>query len=123
MDIPPVMSTIHKEDTCTPLNPVDFLEDTVMSEQPTLHDAHPWDEYTPSQVLNMLLSNLYAPVSVLSNQVNRLAVDEDPLTEEDMDDILDQMQTSVRQLSRTIINLKRYIQEHDRHASHISPTD
>lgn len=92
-----------------------------MSEQPPLHDAHPWDDCTPTQVLNLLLANLYAPVSVLSNQVNRLALDEDPLTEEDMDHILDQMQTSVRQLSRTIINLKRYLQEQDRHTSPLSP--
>jgi K+-sensing histidine kinase KdpD len=83
-----------------------------MGDQAIHHDVHSWNDMNPEQVLLTLLHDLYSPVSVLGTHLNRLTGDDDPLTEEDMDGIFDQMQTAVRQLSKTVVNLKQYTRDH-----------
>jgi polyphosphate kinase len=82
-----------------------------MSEQPAPHDAHDWDQLSPAQVIAAVVYELYHPVSILSSDLNRITADDDPLTEEEYEDIFEQMQEAVRQLSKTVVNLKRYTQK------------
>ncbi len=65
---------------------------------------------TPQQVLSMLAYELYNPVSILGSHLNRLVSEDDPLTEEEYEQIFEQMQDAVRQLSRTVVHLKQYAQ-------------
>lgn len=74
---------------------------------------HPWENMAPKQVLATLVYELYNPVSTLGSLMNRITGDEDLLTEEDTEAILEQMQTVVRQLSKIVVNLKRYTQDQD----------
>jgi len=68
---------------------------------------------TCDQVLKVLVYELYNPVSLLGNHLNRLVGDDDPLTEEEYESIFEQMQTAVRQLSKTVVHLRQYVQEND----------
>ena len=79
-----------------------------MSDQPTRPDTHNWDHLPPEQVLEALVYELYHPVSLLGSQLKRLTGDDDPLSEEDYEAIFEQMDSAVRQLSRTVVHLKRY---------------
>ncbi len=83
-----------------------------MAEQTNRHDTHNWDTMTPNQILSVLLYELYNPVSSLGSNLSRLTNDEEPLTEEDYEATFEQMENAVSQLSKTIVNLKRYVQEH-----------
>jgi K+-sensing histidine kinase KdpD len=71
-------------------------------------DSQGWESLTPEQLLDQLVYELYTPVSTLGGQIKRLAEDDDPLSEDEYDAILDQMHTAVRQLSRMVVSLKRY---------------
>lgn len=82
-----------------------------MGEQTHRHDTHIWEHMNPEQVLAALVYELYNPVSLLGSQLKRLTDDDDPLTEEDYEAIFEQMHGAVRQLSKTVVNLKRYTQE------------
>lgn len=82
-----------------------------MNEQSSRQDPHTWEHLTPDQVLAALVYELYNPVSLLGSQLKRLTDDDDPLTEEDYEAIFDQMHGAVRQLSKTVVYLKRYSQE------------
>lgn len=84
-----------------------------MSEQTARYDAHPWDGLTAQQVLTLLVHELYGPVSLLGQHLNRLMGEDDPLTEEEYETLFAQMDGAVRQLSRSIVNLKRYAQEQE----------
>ncbi len=45
-----------------------------MSSEPNAaHEPHPWVELTPNQVLDKLVHEIYAPVSALGSEVDRLA--------------------------------------------------
>lgn len=81
-----------------------------MKEHPTRTDTDSWEHLSPSQVLAAVVYDLYNPVSLLGSHLNRLAADDEPLTEEEYDVIFEQMQAAVRQLSRTVVSLKRYTQ-------------
>ena len=82
-----------------------------MSDQPTRPDSHNWDALSPEQVLEALVYELYRPVSLLGSQLKRLTADDDPLSEEDYEAIFEQMDSAVRQLSKTVVHLKRYTEE------------
>lgn len=82
-----------------------------MSDTYTRPDPPSWDQMTPDQVINVLVYELYNPVSILGNRLKRLTEDDDPLTEEEYDAIFAQMDSAVRQLSRTVVHLKRYAQQ------------
>ncbi|NTV62984.1 MAG: hypothetical protein HGA65_05540 [Oscillochloris sp.] len=79
-----------------------------MSEQSIRHDPQQWESLPPDQLVDSLIYEIYNPVSLLGSQLKRLTDDDDPLSEEDYEAIFEQMHQAVRQLSRTVINLKRY---------------
>ncbi|NTW00759.1 MAG: hypothetical protein HGA19_05540 [Oscillochloris sp.] len=79
-----------------------------MSEQTVRQDQQQWDNLRPEQVIDSLIYELYNPVSLLGSQLKRLTDDDDPLSEEDYETIFEQMHQAVRQLSRTVVSLKRY---------------
>jgi hypothetical protein len=79
-----------------------------MSEQPTRQDPQQWESLHPEQVIDSLIYEIYNPVSLLGSQLKRLTDDDDPLSEEDYEAIFEQMHQAVRQLSRTVVHLKRY---------------
>jgi len=79
-----------------------------MSDQPTRPDTHNWDALTSEQVLEALVYELYHPVSLLGSQLKRLTGDDDPLSEEDYEAIFERMDSAVRQLSKMVVQLKRY---------------
>lgn len=75
-------------------------------------DSNDWDDLPPDQVLRALVYELYSPVSLLGSQLKRLTEDEDPLTEDDYDEIFAQMDAAVRHLSKIVVSLKRYSKDH-----------
>ncbi|NNJ10439.1 hypothetical protein EKD04_008880 [Chloroflexales bacterium ZM16-3] len=79
-----------------------------MSEPPVRQDPQQWDNLLPEQVIDTLIYEIYNPVSLLGNQLKRLTDDDDPISEEDYEAIFEQMHQAVRQLSRTVVHLKRY---------------
>jgi hypothetical protein len=79
-----------------------------MSDQPARPDPQQWDNLRPEQVIDSLIYEIYNPVSILGSQLKRLTDDDDPLSEEDYEAIFEQMHQAVRQLSRTVVHLKRY---------------
>jgi hypothetical protein len=92
----------------------------MMSDNPIRQSAqtpHSWENMAPQQVLAALVYELYNPVSTLGSLMNRIKGDQDLLTEEDTEAILEQMQTVVRQLSKIVVNLKRYTQDQDQESS------
>jgi hypothetical protein len=84
-----------------------------MSEQPRPDTQH-WDQLTPDQVIELLVYELYSPVSIIGSQLKRLTEDEDPLSEDDYDASFEQMHNAVRQLSKTVVHLKRYSEQRKR---------
>jgi len=79
-----------------------------MSEQTVRQDPQHWESLQPDQVVDNLIYEIYNPVSLLGSQLKRLTDDDDPLSEEDYEAIFEQMHQAVRQLSRTVVHLKRY---------------
>ncbi len=84
-----------------------------MNEQPHRYESRNWETMTPPQVLEALIYDLYNPVSLIGSHLNRLTGDEDPLTEEEYEVIFEQMQVAVRHLSKVVVNLRRYLQDHE----------
>jgi hypothetical protein len=84
-----------------------------MSEQHRPDTQH-WEHLTPEQVLDLLVYELYSPVSILGSQIKRLTDDDDPISEDDYEAIFDQMHNAVRQLSKTVVHLKRYSEDRKR---------
>jgi hypothetical protein len=85
-------------------------KETTMNDQ--RQDMQNWDHLSPEQVLNILVYEIYSPVSSLGSQLKRLTADDDPLTEEDYEQIFAQMDAAVRQLSKTVVHLKQYTKSH-----------
>jgi hypothetical protein len=81
------------------------------------HDHQQWEELSPEQLLDLLVYELYTPVSTLGSQIQRLTEDDDPLSEDDYDAIFEQMHNAVRQLSKTVVHLKRYTEDRKRTSS------
>ncbi len=84
-----------------------------MSEQPRPDTQH-WDQLAPEQVIELLVYELYSPVSILGSQLKHLTDDDDPLSEDDYDASFEQMHNAVRQLSKTVVHLKRYSEQRKR---------
>lgn len=72
------------------------------------HENQPWEQLTPEQLIEQLVHQLYGPVSLLGGQLKRLTDDDDPLSEEEYEAIFALMHNAVNQLSRTVVELKRY---------------
>lgn len=85
--------------------------------EPQRPDPHHWESLTPEQLLDLLVYELYSPVSILGSQLKRLTDDEDPLSEDDYEASFEQMHNAVRQLSRTVVHLKRYSEDRKRDKS------
>jgi hypothetical protein len=85
-----------------------------MSEHPNRHDLQNWKALSPEQVIDLLIYELYSPVSLLGSQIKRLTEDDDPLSEEEYEAIFEQMHQAVRQLSKTVVQLKRYSEDQKR---------
>ncbi len=83
-----------------------------MNEQTSRYESPPWEGLTPTQVLATVVQELYNPVSLLGRHLNRLTGEDDPLTEEEYESLFEQMDGAVRQLSKTVVSLKRYAREH-----------
>lgn len=79
-----------------------------MNEPHARHDSQHWEGLEPRQVIDALVYELYNPVSMLGSQLKRLTDDDDPISEEEYEEIFAQMHNAVRQLSKTVVNLKRY---------------
>ncbi|MEI7771621.1 MAG: hypothetical protein WCI67_16635 [Chloroflexales bacterium] len=79
-----------------------------MSDSPARPDPQQWERLRPEQVIDSLIYEIYNPVSLLGSQLKRLTDDDDPISEDDYDAIFEQMHQAVRQLSRTVVHLKRY---------------
>jgi K+-sensing histidine kinase KdpD len=79
-----------------------------MHEPTNRPDSQHWEGLAPTQVLDALVYELYNPVSTLGSQLKRLTDDDDPISEEEYEEIFTQMHNAVRQLSKTVVNLKRY---------------
>ena len=87
-----------------------------MSDQQRPDHQH-WEHLEPEQLLDLLVYELYNPVSLLGSQMKRLTDDDDPLSEEEYEAIFEQMEGAVRQLSKTVVQLKRYNEERKRAGS------
>jgi hypothetical protein len=70
------------------------------------HDPHQWAGKTPDEVLETLVRELYAPVSALGDEIDRLSTG--AFEDDDLPALLDQMREGVNQLSRVVVALKRY---------------
>lgn len=80
-------------------------------------DTQHWENLTPEQILDLLVYELYSPVSILGSQLKRVTDDDDPLSEDDYEAIFEQMHNAVRQLSKTVVHLKRYSEDRKRQQS------
>jgi hypothetical protein len=84
-----------------------------MSSEPhAAHEPHPWIDLTPDQVLDKLVHELYAPVSALGSEVDRLA--SGSFEDDDLLGLLDQIRENVNALGRLVVMLKRYTSERER---------
>ena len=78
--------------------------------QPSAHEPHPWAGKSANDVLDALVYELYAPVSALGGQVDRLSTG--AFADEELGTLLEQIRDKVDQLSRVVVTLKRYNDEH-----------
>ena len=76
---------------------------------PDNHEPHPWIDMAPDEVLQALVYELYAPVSALGKEVDRLSTG--AFEDEDLIALIDQMREGVDHLSRLVVLLKRYTAE------------
>lgn len=83
------------------------MSDTIAAH--VVHEPNPWAEKSPDQVLDILVYELYAPVSALGSEIDRLASGE--FEDEDLTMLLDQLREGVNTLSRLVVTLKRYTTE------------
>jgi polyphosphate kinase len=79
-----------------------------MSEPPIRNEPQHWANLDPEQVIEQLVHQLYSPVSILGSQLKRLTDDDDPISEDEYEAIFATMHNAVNQLSRTVVQLKRY---------------
>jgi len=78
------------------------------------HEPHPWIDLTPDQVLDKLVHELYAPVSALGSEVDRLA--SGAFEDDDLLELLDHIRENVNALGRLVVTLKLYTSERVRGA-------
>lgn len=81
-----------------------------MAEHHHASDSHPWAELTAPQTLSLVLHELYAPVSALGDQVNRLA--NEMLDDGERAEIIGHMRARIDDLGRLVVLLKRYLDDH-----------
>jgi len=74
-----------------------------------LHEPHPWADFTADEVLDRLVHDLYAPVSALGSEVDRLA--SGAFDDDELIGLLDQIRENVNTLGRLVVTLKRYTAE------------
>jgi len=79
------------------------------------HEPYSWADKTPEQVLEALVYDLYAPVSALGNEVDRLS--SGAFEDEELTLLLHQIRESVNILSRMVVALKRYTAERQSEAA------
>ena len=79
------------------------------SDSHAAHEPHPWLDLTPDDVLDRLVHELYAPVSALGSEVDRLA--SGAFEDDDLLPLLDQIRENVNVLGRLVVTLKRYTVE------------
>lgn len=79
------------------------------------HEPHPWAEMTPEQALDVVLHELYAPLSALGSQVDRLATG--AFADDELGELLAQIRGRVDDLGRVVVMLKRYRDERRRGAA------
>ena len=72
-------------------------------------EQHPWAEKSPDEVLDLLVRELYAPVSALGDEIDRLSTG--AFEDDDLPELLDRMREGVNHLSRLVVTLKRYSRE------------
>ncbi|MCS6839736.1 MAG: hypothetical protein NZ699_04600 [Roseiflexus sp.] len=81
-----------------------------MAEHHHTSDSHPWAELTAPQMLSLVLRELYAPVSALGDQVNRLA--NETLDDGERSEIIGHMRARIDDLGRLVVLLKRYLDDY-----------
>jgi len=81
------------------------------SESNAAHEPHPWVELTPNQVLDKLVHEIYAPVSALGSEVDRLA--SGSFEDDDLLELIGQIRENVNALGRLVVTLKRYTSERE----------
>ena len=77
--------------------------------QHTPKEPHPWADLPSDKVLDILAYELYGPISVLGNEVDRLS--NGTFKDEELPELIEQLQESVNQLSKIVVTLKRYTKE------------
>ena len=80
-----------------------------MSDSNASHEPHPWADKTPDDVLQALVYELYAPVSAIGDELDRLSTG--AFEAADRTTLLAQMREGVDHLSRLVVLLKRYAAE------------
>jgi hypothetical protein len=80
-----------------------------MSDSNASHEPHPWADKTPDEVLRALVYELYAPVSALGEEMNRLSTG--AFEDEELTALLAQLREGIDHLSRLVVLLKRYTTE------------
>lgn len=78
-------------------------------------ESHLWTDLTPAQVLDKLVPELYAPVSALGSDVDRLA--SGSFEDDDLPAMLDHIREHVNALSRLVVALKRYTKDIEKGAA------
>jgi hypothetical protein len=85
-----------------------------MTEQQSMqrsHEHHSWEDLTPEQLLATLPYEIYAPVSVLGSDLDRLLRGEFE-DEDELNVILLHLRETTNQLSRVVVALKNYTKNH-----------
>ena len=80
------------------------MSDEAPAHTPT--EPHPWADMTPDQVLDMLVYELYTPVSALGSEVDRLSTG--AFEDDELGLLLAQIREAVNALSRLVVTLKLY---------------
>lgn len=81
--------------------------------QRTPKEPHPWADLSSDKVLDILAYELYGPISVLGNEVDRLS--NGTFKDEELPELIEQLQESINQLSKIVVTLKRYTKEDQEH--------
>ncbi|HMO59358.1 MAG TPA: hypothetical protein PKA05_14270 [Roseiflexaceae bacterium] len=73
------------------------------------HDPHPWMQLPPDEVIEQILHELYAPVSALGSQFERINAEQ--FADDELPEVLAQIHERVNDLGRLVVLLKRYSEE------------
>jgi K+-sensing histidine kinase KdpD len=74
--------------------------------QTTPLEPNLWAEKSPDAVLELLVYDIYGPVSALGGEVDRLSTG--AFEDEELVELLSQIRDRVNELSRLVVQLKRY---------------